>query len=484
MAKITIKELESLTANDAGRILREDGNLAGRISVRKDGVSVSFFYRYRWGEQNKEYSCGSWPRKSLTDIRKARNQARALIDEQINPNEQKKTAKAQAYAAANVEAEQVKTTKVQTLTVQDLAKAWLLDGVARKDGNVELQRRFNKDLFPALGKTAVSSVSEHDVRALIRAVINRGAHRQAISFFADLTQMFSWARKRQPWRALLIEGDPTELVDITPLIPADYEAERSRILSATELLELHNRFQQMTADYNALPAGQKYDGIRPLKKETQLALWISLGTLCRIGELLQAEWKNVDLDQQIWFLPSENVKGTRGKKQDHHVFLSPFALHFFQELKTLTGHSQWCFPNKLDDGHVDVKVVSKQVGDRQARFKNRKALSRRRHDDTLVLADGQNGDWTPHDLRRTGATMMQALGISLDVIDRCQNHVLAGSRVRRHYLHHDYAEEKKRAWNLLGDRLGAVLSSTYEHTPTESMMSFPAYTAAESLPPS
>jgi integrase len=51
----------------------------------------------------------------------------------------------------------------------------------------------------------------------------------------------------------------------------------------------------MTADYDALPAGQKYDGIRPLKKETQLALWISLLTLCRIGELLQAEWKNVDL---------------------------------------------------------------------------------------------------------------------------------------------------------------------------------------------
>lgn len=79
IAKITIKELESLTTNDAGR-----------ISVRKDGVSVTFFYRYRWGDQNKEYACGTWPRKSLTDIRKARNQARAIIDEQINPNEQKK----------------------------------------------------------------------------------------------------------------------------------------------------------------------------------------------------------------------------------------------------------------------------------------------------------------------------------------------------------------------------------------------------------
>jgi hypothetical protein len=80
---------------------------------------------------------------------------------------------------------------VQTLTVQDLVKAWLLDGVARKDGNAELQRRFNKDLMPALGKTAVSIVSEHDVRAMIQAVVNRGAHRQAISFFADLTQLFN-----------------------------------------------------------------------------------------------------------------------------------------------------------------------------------------------------------------------------------------------------------------------------------------------------
>lgn len=74
-----------------------------------------------------------------------------------------------------------------------------------------------------------------------------------------------------------------------------------------------------------------------------------------------------------------------------------------------------------------------------------------------MLSGGANGEWTPHDLRRTGATMMQACGISLDVIDRCQNHVLAGSRVRRHYLHHDYAEEKKEAWNLLGEKLTDII---------------------------
>ncbi|MDB5994554.1 MAG: integrase [Pseudomonas sp.] len=45
MAKITIKELESLTANDAGRILREDGNLAGRISVRWED-NGGFLHRF------------------------------------------------------------------------------------------------------------------------------------------------------------------------------------------------------------------------------------------------------------------------------------------------------------------------------------------------------------------------------------------------------------------------------------------------------
>jgi hypothetical protein len=54
--------------------------------------------------------------------------------------------------------------------------------------------------------------------------------------------------------------------------------------------------------------------------------------------------------------------------------------------------------------------------------------------------------------------MMQGLGISLELIDRCQNHVLAGSKVRRRYLHHDYADEKREAWRALGDRLASILS--------------------------
>ena len=108
----------------------------------------------------------------------------------------------------------------------------------------------------------------------------------------------------------------------------------------------------------------------------------------------------------------ENVKGTRGKKQDQLVYLSRFSLAQFKRLHTISGQTNSCFPSR----------------------------------------DAE------HDLRRTAATMMQALGVSPDVIDRCQNHVLSGSRVRRHYMKHEYADEKRAAWELLGTELECILS--------------------------
>jgi len=195
-----------------------------------------------------------------------------------------------------------------------------------------------------------------------------------------------------------------------------------------------------------------------VNSRVQCAVWICLSTLCRIGELLKSEWRHVDLENGTWFIPAEATKGHKGKRQDHHVFLSSFALNQFKRLREETGHTPFCFPSKDESSHVDTKTVSKLIGDRQCCFKNRsKPLSGRHHDDSLVLSQGNKGEWTPHDLRRTGATMMQELGVTLEIIDRCQNHLLGGSKVRRHYLHYDYAKEKNEAWSILGDRLETIL---------------------------
>lgn len=58
------------------------------------------------------------------------------------------------------------------------------------------------------------------------------------------------------------------------------------------------------------------------------------------------------------------------------------------------------------------------------------------------------------------ATMMQRLGVSLDLIGRCQNLVMAGNRVRRDCRHQDYAAEKREAWARLGERIECLLDDS------------------------
>jgi hypothetical protein len=53
---------------------------------------------------------------------------------------------------------------------------------------------------------------------------------------------------------------------------------------------------------------------------------------------------------------------------------------------------------------------------------------------------------------------MQKLKINRDVINLCQNHTI-GTKIDRSYLLDDYADEKREAWNKLGDRLEAILNS-------------------------
>ncbi|CAM5212835.1 hypothetical protein OURE66S_03941 [Oligella ureolytica] len=247
-------------------------------------------------------------------------------------------------------------------------------------------------------------------------------------------------------------------------MPENYEEERSRVLSVAEIQELYSIFQRMETDWKNAP--DKHRTNRPFTKKSQIALWLCLGTICRIGELLQARWEHVDLRSGVWFIPRENVKGVRNKKQEHYIFLSDFTQHQFAALKEISGQSEWCFPSKNHknmEKHVCLKSISKQVGDRQIRFKQRETpLKSRTFNNDLVLSGGTWGEWTPHDLRRTGATMMQALEVSLDVIDRCQNHVISGSRVRRHCLHYDYRREKTEAWQKLGAQLEEILARVIE----------------------
>lgn len=467
----TVRELAAISAEWRGDTLNDGDGLQGEVSSKRDGrVSIRFRYRFRWNEKASWHPCGTWPDIDIKTIRAERDRARAMLADGVNPTEAKQAERIEQQEAVAATLARAEQKRRESLTVADLFEAWIKDGVARKDGNTALTAAFSRDVLPEIGGRSIKELSEADLLTLLRKVKargckddpQRGMNRTVDALSKDIGQMLRWAEKRQPWRLLMAEnGNPADLLDVSKLLDDGYQTERDRVLSAAEIRELWNRFIQLETDYSALPAGQKYSGIRPVNQSVQCAVWICLSTLCRIGETLQAKWEHIDLNAGTWHIPAANTKGHKGKRQDHNVILSSFAREQFQRLHEVSGHTPYCFPGRNSLKHVCLKTVSKQVGDRQVAFKQRsRALAGRHHNNTLVLADGKRGEWTPHDMRRTGASMMQALGISLDVIDRCQNHVLAGSKVRRAYLHHDYQQEMAEAWHKLGERLEIIIHSS------------------------
>lgn len=348
-----------------------------------------------------------------------------------------------------------KKNEIEKITFNDLYLLWLKDGVNRSDGNKTIQLTFKKHALPTIGDVKLKLLSENDLREVYKKIIDEGKCRTAVSLSKDIRQMLRWAEKRQPWRTLLATANPSDLIDIEQLLPNTYSEVRTRILTTDEIKQLKIIFDKTEQEYKS--ASKKYDVERPLKKESQIALWISLSTACRIGELLMSQWKHINFDEKTWFIPKENVKGQMKRKQSLLIFLSDFSILKLKELHSLTGDSEWLFPAQQSDTHVCIKSVSKQVGDRQTKFKNRtKPLANRTDSNSLVLGSEA---WTPHDLRRTASTIMQKLKVPENVIDRCQNHVIPGIKVRKHYFHYDYSDEKKDAWQKLGQHISQIINS-------------------------
>jgi len=386
--------------------------------------------------------------QALAENARVQALARDGIDIQVQKAEIKEAKK--AHQAAEVK---------KNLTVNDLYTAWLGYGVARKDGNAHIIRTFNKDVLPVIGNIPIRNLTEQHLRALYKSVTARGVQQTVIDLAKTVKQMFQWGERRQPWRGLLTEGNPADLIKFDELVNKGHSNIRKRVLSVDEIRELSNIFN--ATQTNQEQAKNKYTVNRPVATHTQNAIWLCLSTMCRIGELLLTEWKHIDFIKREWRIPAENTKGSRKKdKNDHVIFLSDFALKQLSELKANAISEKWVFPSRNDpQNHIDLKTVSKQIGDRQFQFKNRSALPNRTNDNSLVLGDGKAGEWTPHDLRRTGATMMQAMGVKLDTIDRCLNHVLMGSSVRFHYMQYQYEPEVQEAWLRWGERIEQILAA-------------------------
>lgn len=429
----------------------------GGLYLRKRDSSARWYLRMKdpatgaeqWHRMFPDDPAGGYPSKSLKDARTEAKRLWAIRTQGIDPRAERER-QTQEQTAARLAADLEQKRRV---TVRDLFERWsdlelmsrtLPNGerTGRKDSGALARAQFERHVFDHIGDTTAKDVTRADILRVIDVQLSKGQQRTAQMLFADLRQMFAFGLDRE-----LIEVDPMATLKKARIVGTG--TERDRVLSADEVRKLAG----------ALPRAR-------MSPRSVCAVWLILATGCRIGELMGATWPDaaadraalqsvadaegvklgfIDMDARLWHLP--DTKSGR----PHIVHLSAIAVRQFEHLHALRESCAWVFPNTAGTGPVCVKSFAKQLSDRQ-RTDEERMNNRSKSVDALALPGGR---WTPHDLRRTAASLMAGLGVSGDVIDECLNHVIE-SRVRRTYIRDRREADQARAFDALGDLLAEL----------------------------
>ena len=224
--KWTIKELSAISADWKGDSISDGEGLTGEVRVAKNNdISIRFKYAFKWQQKLSWFSCGTYPDTDMLTIRQIRDEAKNTVSKGIDPRLKKKADKVIAQNETLAVIAEAQELERQNLTLNDMFNDWIANGVARQDGNQEIQRLFNKDVLPKIGSSPVKDIKESDILNVYRGILERGTQvnprfRSLVKLAADMRQLFKWAEARQPWRALLIEGNPAFLATATTEIYA------------------------------------------------------------------------------------------------------------------------------------------------------------------------------------------------------------------------------------------------------------------------
>lgn len=397
--KLSDRWLKAITPPTAGRADYHDIRVPGltlRVTDRGK-LSWSVVYRLPGDRRKRRFTLGAYPAVTLAEARQVAHGTILEASRGNDPASEKQSAR-------------------QAPTFEALSAEYKEKHGSQKRSGPEDARMIDKDLLPAWGRRKAHEIKRRDVIHLLDGIKERGAPIQANRTLALVRKIYNWGISR-------------DLVDFNPCSQVKApgkEHRRDRVLTAEEIA----RF------WRGLDAIAMSNPIR-------LALKLILVTAQRAGEVIGAEWSEIELTSQWWTIHSAKAKNGLA----HRVPLSACALELLTALKACTGEdSSFLFPSPRGNQPVDETALSH-------------ALRRNRE---LLGID----HFTPHDLRRTAASHMTGSGISRLVVSKILNHAERG--VTAVYDRHSYDIEKRQALDTWADHLQHIFDADKkEELPSE-----------------
>jgi integrase len=342
----------------------------------------------------------------------------------LTPDEARKRAKEELgkVAAGKDIAQERKDAraKLKAGTFRDLSEQWFAtEGRQPKTGEwksrrwKEVHAMLDQIVHPTLGRKVPDAITKNELAALIDKTKAR-SHSIARRLHETLRPLFAWAFKR-------------DAIKSNPMIGLDCpepETPRDRVLYDTEIKALWQAATEQSWPF-----------------ENVIKLLLLTGQ--RRDEVARMVWREVNLDKREWTIAKERAKNGKA----HTVDLHPEAVASLDRLgepaaARRASDEEFVFSTT---GRTPVSGYSKVKRRIDARMQE-------------ILGDAFQ-PWRIHDLRRTAATGMAALGFQPHVIERVLNHVSgAQGGLVSVYQRHEYRDERKRAIMAWGDKVMGLVS--------------------------
>ena len=293
----------------------------------------------------------------------------------------------------------------------------------------EAERILKRDVVPVFRSRPLPSITKGDVDDLLCGMNDRPAlKRQA---YAILNKLFNWAMKTR--------GD----VSVSPMASMDAVPPvnpRDRHLSAEQLAAFI-----LAADATPYPFG-------PFSR-------MLAGSLQRRETVAGSDWAQFSASDHIWSIPATLMK-------NNLVYLSPSNFEVERVLSILDNKcAGLVFTTTGTTAISGFSKAKKALDKRMIAILRARAQARGEVvtdvNDEIILPP-----WTFHDLRRTGATALQGLGVPVEVTEDILDHT-SGTRkgVAGIYNKYRYFTEKKVALALWGEFLRDLRTTTLATEP-------------------
>ncbi len=261
----------------------------------------------------------------------------------------------------------------------------------------ETERILRREFEGGYGSREYTSVTKGEIIRTIEAIADRGAPAQARNTLAALRKMFNWAVSRD-----LIEHSPCDRVK-----PPEKASKRERVLTLAEIQSVWKAADILNWPFREIVKLLILTGQRRMEIGNLRRLWI-------------------DREAKTISFPAEVMKNDR----EHLLPLSDVAWSVLETAPQLSGEDR-LFPSRNSKSDKSASGFSK---------------AKRQLDEATGI---QN--WVFHDIRRTVATQMNAIGVRDTTVDRVLSHTIPG--VSGVYNKHQYLEEKRDALERWAARL-------------------------------